>query len=413
MDIDLPIGDGYDLPDPDTVLQPGAIDRFRTPTSSEAVALNTSPSAVAPFQRNPRIPKIIPLDAATELTSRDLREWTENYLQNMAEKAAASLRGRAPSLAKRNAHEWTLGGGIASIATGSQRIVPSPLNIFHGALLYEAIAGVPLYPSGIKRPLDDTGVQALDLERHVRPRMDEEEQVGRGEDVGLIGEGMLLPSDEVEMLRETAEGLEDVSSAMPWNITASIRGSSAARQRLGSVSGLPFSQLRESVPGSRGQRLVSASPLSGRGAQAGLVATDVEHFEALTSDQSHRGDLGGPTSVGYDDFETYVRAAEAETRTAAQLSWQKGTLDQESNNFRDFLEHAIEERRHQMNQSSASRSVIDSIAFEELLNPRANSTVVAARALLQILTLASQNMIKATQSEAYGQIELRLAPFLA
>jgi len=410
MDVDLPIDYGYDLPDADTVLPPGAEGQQ---TSPEAVALDASLSTMAPLRRRVRIPRIIPLDTTIELTARDVKEWTENYLTNMAEKNAASSRGRAPALAKRNAYEWTLGGGIASIASGTQPSVTTPLDIFHGALLYEAITGIPWYPSGVKRSLDDADDEALDVERQVRPRTGDKEQTGHGMVVDPMDDGILLPGDEVEMPRETVEGLEDISSAMPWNITTSIRGSSAARQRLGSVSGLPFSQLRESIAGSRGQRLVSASPLSGRGGPTGLHSAAMEHFEGFTSDQGFAGDLGVSTFVGRDDFEIHDPAEEVDTLMATQPSWEKGILDPESSNFRDFLRHAIEERRDQIDQSGASPTRIDSISFEDLLNPATNSTVVAAHALLHVLSLVSKNIVSATQTEAYGPIELKIVDFSA
>ena len=407
MNFDLPIEYGYDLPDADTVLPPGAEGRQ---TSPEAVVLDASPSTIAPLRRRARIPRIIPLDTAIELTARDVKEWTENYLVNMAEKNAASLRGRAPALAKRNAYEWTLGRGIASIASGTQPIA-TPLDVFHGDLLYESITGIALYPSGVKRTFDDAGDETLDVERQVRPRTGDEEQTGHDMVIDPMDNGIRLPGDEVEMPRETVEGLEDVSSAMPWNITTSIRGSSAARQRLGSISGLPFSQLRESMAGSRGQRLVSASPLSGRGGPTGLHSAAMEHFEGFTSDQGFAGDLGVSAFVGQDDFEIYGRPEDVDTPTAAQASWQKGILDQESSNFRDFLKHTIEERRDQIDQSGASPTRIDSIPFEDLLNPASNSTVVAAHALLHVLSLVSKNMVSATQTEAYGLIELKIVDF--
>ena len=92
--------------------------------------------------------------------------------------------------------------------------------------------------------------------------------------------------EDVELPRDAPSALDDqqVFSAMPWNISASIRGSSAVPRSgrfgmSGSVGGLSTQR--------RGSRMVSASPLKGRGQPGGL--------DALKSFDSE-------ADYGFDDF---------------------------------------------------------------------------------------------------------------
>lgn len=394
MDVDLLIGDGYDLPEPESVLPSGV---HRQPARISPVAMEEEPSSsvTAPLRRRARVPKIIPLDTTMELRNRDLMEWNTNYLNNMAEKNRESLKIRAPIQAKKNAYQWILDGGIANVGRGvDTSSIAAPLSVFHGSRLYEMITGLAMCPTGEKRPLEDTGDETTDLERRVRPRSDDEDEIGRRVGMELGDEGILMLGDDVEIPREGPEGLEDISSAMPWNITASFRGSSVARQPLVSIA----------AAGPR-RRGVSASPLTAPARPSHLQPTisAAEAGEGFTSDQAFAGDLGGP-----GEFELYGPAAEVDTQTAAQHSWQRDILDQESSNFHDFLEHAVEERRNRMEQGELSMEDYDSIYFEDLLPPSANSRIVAAQALLHVLSLASKNIITATQPEPYGPIELQL-----
>lgn len=399
MDIKFPIGDGYDLPEAET-LSPSRLHPQPARTSSAANEDDPSPSVAAPLRRRVRAPKIILLDTAVELRNRDLTQWDTNYLNNMAEKNRESLKIRAPIQAKKNAYQWTLGGGIANVKKSvDTSFVAAPLDVFYSSRLYEMITGLAMYPSGEKRTLEDTGHGITDFERRVRPRPDDENEVSRRAEMALENEGIQLLGNDIEMPREGPEGLEDVSSAMPWNITASFRGSSLARQPSGSVVVVPPSR-----------RAVSASPLTGRDRPSHLqpIITAAGAGQGFTSDQAFAGDFGGS-----DEFGLYGPAAGVDTQTAAQHSWQRDILDQESRNFRNFLEHTITERQNRTEQGEIPLEDDDSIEFEDLLPPASNSGIVAAQALLHVLSLASKNIITAQQPKAYGPIELRLMSSIA
>jgi meiotic recombination protein REC8 len=395
MDVDLlPVGDGYNLPEPETLL---LSEGLATPVrrTSSAIIIEKSPSLeVAPLRRKVRVAKIIPLDTRMELSNNDLIRWNTNYLSNMADKNRESYAKKALIQAKKNAHEWTLGGGIAAVAARAKTSkVTTHLDIFAGATLYEMITGFQLSPTGKKRSRESEAEDAVDSERRGRPRFEDEDQIGRGADVELVDEGLQMHSD-VEMPREAVEGMEDISSVMPWNITASIRGSSVVRPPPGSRAG------------SQGRfRIISASPLTGRSRPSGLDPIMVEEEEGDTSDSGVGEDvaLGG---ISENEFEKSGPAAHVDKQTTTRHSWQQDVIDQESINFREFVEHAIEEKRRAQGLGSPKEG-LNMIDFDELLPPKSNSRVVAAQAFLHVLSLASKNMIMAVQKEAYGSIDLR------
>ena len=395
MDIDLPpIGDGYNLPEAETLLLSGGLTPPVRQTSS-SIAIEKSPSPeVAPLRRGVRVAKIIPLDTRMELGNNDLIGWNTNYLSNMADKNRENYTKKAPIQAKKNAHQWTLGGGIAAVAGRTKTSkVTTQLDMLAGATLYEMITGFQLSPVGKKRSRESGGEDATDSERRGRRRLDDEDQIGRGADIELVGEALPMHSD-VEMPREAVEGMEDISSAMPWNITASIRGSSVARPPPGSRAG------------SQGRfRIISASPLTGRNRPSGLDPIVVEEEEGDTSDYGVREDvaLGG---ISENESEKYGPATLVDKQTTARHSWQQDVIDQESRNFQEFVERAIEEKRRTQGLGSPEEGFI-MIDFYELLPPESNSRIIAAQAFLHVLSLASKSMIIAVQKAAYEPIGLQ------
>src|SRR5579871_4447417 len=237
MDADLsPIGDGHHLPKAETLLFSRGLP-LPTRQTSSAIAIEESPSELAPLRRRVRVAKTIPLDTRMELSNRDLIDWNTNYLNNMADKNKENYTKKAAIQAKKNAHEWILGGGIAHVASGAKTSrVMTHLDMFAGATLYEMTTGLQLYPTAKKRSRESEAEDTADSERCLRPRLEGEERIRSDVDIELVGEGLQVLSD-VEMPREAAEAMEDVSSVMPWNITLSIRGSSVMRPPPGSRAG--------------------------------------------------------------------------------------------------------------------------------------------------------------------------------
>jgi hypothetical protein len=348
---------------------------------------DTSSTAAAPQRRKTRVPKVIPLDRNIELRNRDLLAMNTGYTTHMAEDWKRITTSKATVQAKKNADYWLLGKGIAGVGDGLGRFgTRGPLaEMWSGDNLYLILTGRERIAKGKKRESEgeDSGV-----ERRVRPRLDDDQPDF------LRGDDTLMGEYEMEVGREGQEPLEDISSVMPWNISASIRGSSVARAAAG-VAGFPGA-----VAGSltrHGGRIVSASPLLERGVPAA---------EGLTSDAAGFNDFGG--LVGEDEFEIYGPGAGVDTQTAGQSQWQKAVLDLESNNFLDFFGNAVDEKRATAETAGLDTEDINDIEFEELLPPETNSRTVAAQAFLHVLTLGTKNLIRVTQNEAFFSIALRV-----
>ena len=204
---------------------------------------------------------------------------------------------------------------------------------------------------------------------------------------------------------------------MPWNISA------RSRSRVGSLS----SRQQGQQPQRRGSRVVSASPLLGRGS-AVLPPSRAGSIGSVIRPRSAQ--VGGVSSsdhdAGYDDgfalpapgsdkqiaasafdpeFEQYGPAAAVDTQTAAASQWVRERLDIESNNFLEFVKTAAVERQ----TKAIERGEDDpgqQITFEELLPPESNSRIVAAQGLLHVLVLATRGVLNVGQEEAFEDITL-------
>src|ERR1700760_2899406 len=247
MELGLPqVGDGYDMEMEDAT---SSTSQIQQSSSTSFVVSHESEEMVAVPLRRTRVPKSIPADTTLELRNRNMIEQNHKYIENMRLQQKEHLLRLLSRQAKRNADYFILGRGINSSGKFVFSHTVNPLSMFCGNRLYEWATGKQLPLSNPKRGLED-----LDIEpRRVRARQDDFE-FGRADEPDDYN-FTALPDDEVELPRERAVDLTDISSVMPWNISASLRGSSA--YRVGSAL-LPSSATRRS-------RLVSASPLHGRG----------------------------------------------------------------------------------------------------------------------------------------------------
>ncbi len=183
----------------------------------------------------------------------------------------------------------------------------------------------------------------------------------------------------------------------------------------GSLGGFPtsvggpssiYGQDQGSLP-RRISRLTSASPLLGRGRVSGL-----ERLSSIEIEEE-AGLLGGRLTsddyAGGDDYQLYGPGAAVDTQTAAQSQWMRATLDQESFNFLEFVKVGIADEQQRLpHEVEGERAREGSVVFEKLLPPTENSKVVAAQALLHTLALATKNLLKVEQAEAYGEIRMSL-----
>ncbi|KAL8716156.1 MAG: hypothetical protein Q9220_000061 [cf. Caloplaca sp. 1 TL-2023] len=399
-----------------------------TPIRTQAPAVphndSSSETAFALRQRRERQPRVLPYDLTQELRNANLTQWNNNYVANMQQVKKSKLEHKTVRTAKHNAASWVFGAGIGGVGHGiGASGVKGPLaELFAGDALMRSLTGDPRSTESRKRGRsEDLANVSNSEERRVRMREGDEER-GRGENLNLEDgdDAMILPGGEaIEMGRHALPALEDTSQ-FPWNRSASARDSRQGSDLGGpgfgssvggfSVSGgLPSSLPNIRRPGSmdrRASRIISASPLAGRGQ---------EHYEDLDIPQLDDDELlGGPSgSIAGDDFQLYGPAANVDTQTAVQSQWIRTTLDTESNNFLGYIQAKIADKAAQdaEDEDGLSINVAASklVSFEELLPPSQNSNIVAAQALHHVLALATKDLIKVDQKEDYGIINLRLA----
>lgn len=207
LDLDLPqIDDDIVLPDaeafPRTAPQAPAGSGILGSSSGVSREQESSESADAPLQRKSRAPKTLPVDAWQELHNSDLTRWKTDYLSNMAEATAAKTSHKAPFLAKKNAAFWVVGAGIGGVGAGlGSSKLQSPLDIFAGDSMMEALTGVTISVAGQKRGRDDEEEHDSDSEaRRVRIRDGDRDQIGRRDDAMLDDDGtMIIAADDVSI----------------------------------------------------------------------------------------------------------------------------------------------------------------------------------------------------------------------
>ncbi|KAJ5358184.1 hypothetical protein N7541_005342 [Penicillium brevicompactum] len=331
--------------------------------------------------RRARKPKELFTDGATALRNLDLAQWNNEYVSNMADARKQKQQNKIPTISKKNAAFWVFGRGIGGVGTGlGKRREPHPLNQFSGEELLNAVCGHKRQPKRSHSP-DDS-------ERRVRTRSEE-----------LSRENIDRLNMDVEIGRDAPSSiLDDRSSQMPWNITASIK-SSLRPHRLGSVS--------ESSRKGR-SRLASASPLAGRGYRD---IEDIDFGEDLDLTRYLEDELA-------TDRE-HISSISPGKRSMIERA--KANLDRESLNFYEFMKLkmgiASDQSPHGDVMNLTSR--LDSITFESLMPTVSTTRAVATQALVNVLTLATRGVVRIHQDRSgtgalgancsYGDIKLRLA----
>lgn len=386
----------------------------------------TSSTAGAPMHRKRHAARIIPLDQTMELRNSDLSRWNTEYLQNMAEATRIKIQHKAITQAKKNAEFWIWGSGIGNIGRRfGYSEAKTPLDMFYGDALFQALTGIKRAAmAGQKRDRDGGIDEATEGEsRRIRRRSDED-QVSRGNDMEL-DEGVFAPmGDEyVEIPRDAPSALDghQLFSAMPWNISASIRGSSVTRGRSALPSGFPTSAGGPSSLGGllgslgrRGSRTVSASPLHGRGQPGSLEA--LRSLEGEDEFGILGGDDFGYLGAGAEDPDLYANPPPIEPQTSQKI---RDALDAEGINFLAFVHDGIQEKRKRLQEEleadflqEEAAADLDEVLFEELLPPLTNMRVVAAQALLHALSLATKSLLTVRQDEHFGEIGLRIVEII-
>lgn len=367
-------------------------------------------TATAP-QRRARPARPMQIDQRTELQNKDLGDWNTNYLDNMAQ-LEQTKQSRATAQGKKNAAFWVLRQGIGGVqANFGEDREPHPLAVFSGKDLLDALLG----PNGQRSPTSSKRARSSspssEDERRVRARYEDDENVGRGapedgqimsldDDQGIMGQGEEY-NPESEVGRRAGSSIPDMASLLPWNRSASRHGSAqpllGAGLGVSSSAGGPGSGMRfgpGNVMAGRRSRLVSSSPLGGKGGQF----LDLDDLHDLAAQQMADDDT---PILDADAFEQYGPAAAVDTQTAAQSQWMRSTLENEAQNFLGFVEAQLIER-------GEDGQLAESVTLDQLLPPAENSGVVAAQALLHVLALTTKGLLKVQQEEDFGEIVLKV-----
>lgn len=305
-------------------------------------------------------------DGVTTLRNTDLSRWNNEYQANMVLAAKQKEQNRMPTTAKKNAAYWVFGKGIAAvgIGLGAQRAV-HPLKCFSGEDLYNTFFEESEQRQKHARPIAESDTE--EEARTVRARTEQREE----------------PMD-VEVGRHAPSSvLDDHSSQMPWNITASIQGSRRGL-RLGSVSELSNA--------SRRGRLTSASPLAGRGylgprERGNSFSLDIPaNADDELEDLEITRYLEGELAADREDISVI------EDRQAYEEARIRKELDQESLNFWNFIKDDFKQFHTDKRQ------------FAQLLPPKETSRTVATQGFMNLLTLATKGAIRVGQdpSKDYG-----------
>ncbi|KAK5191161.1 R8 protein [Exophiala xenobiotica] len=389
-------------------------------TSSARPSEDRSETIEAP-QRRARQAKALQPDQRTELSNRELSEWNQNYLANMAVALKAKQNHASHFESKKNAEFWVLRQGLGNVeANFGEDRTPHPLATFSGHSLWDLLRGLS---TGTKRTRSSSPVDGEEDEeaRRVRARTTSDEGVARGQagenSMFDNDDGLMLQDDDLnlesEVGRHAPPSLPDHSSGMPWNVSAS-RHSSA--QPLGSGPVARLSSSIGGVPGGmelgppsslgrRGSRFTSASPLLGRGLSLSRIGS--QEPSHLTSNEDEFADLDAQLGLDTNpDFELYGPAANVDTQTAAQSQWVASALENEANDFLNFVQTRIAEDADDGQGDDEGMIESNTITFDELLPPTQNSQIVGAQGLLHVLALATKGLLEVHQAEPFGAIEI-------
>lgn len=174
---------------------PGAAPELGSVKSSSSVGLEEEPSsesAEAPQRRRPKAAKVLTMDVAQGLRNADLAQWNNEYLENMVVAARAKQQHKLPSQSKKIAAFWVTGSGIGGVGSGvGTSKLRTPLEMFAGDKLMEALTGIENTAAGRKRPRSGEEDGSDSEERRVKAREADYTQVGRGDGLAIDDDSAL------------------------------------------------------------------------------------------------------------------------------------------------------------------------------------------------------------------------------
>ena len=200
--------------------------------------------------------------------------------------------------------------------------------------------------------------------------------------------------------------MSDRPSSMPWNISATRR--SAARYGSISIGGVTSSLGGADQGGMdvgsfpslnrRRSRMMSSSPLGGRGTSIGRISQlEIPKYQNTAQEAEGDGDGGRgrrSASVASGNF----------PRVPVDSQVIIAALDVESHNFLEFISADIDAA----NKGAEFGEEVTTTSFERLLPPADHSKDVAAQAFLHVLSLATKSLIEIKQEQEIGDILINM-----
>lgn len=207
------------------------------------------------------------VDLKTELSSKDIKSWNENYLGNMniarKETQLTKAKKSAKKIGSALVLEWGIGGKIGN---------PILNALYSGKAIISAIEGTPWVNEEQKiRGKNGKGsIKELKLEEELSRARDEgrhlEEKV---EDIGFGNEENNTTMREEGNVSEIGRDAPDVGSGggheFPWNVAGSRAGSMISTDNIFSAGAMPSSSLGGQRFADFSSRRGSASPLAMKG----------------------------------------------------------------------------------------------------------------------------------------------------
>lgn len=158
-------------------------------------------AAEAPLRHRHRARRELPWDEINELRNTDLARWNNGYVENMMANNESKLHKKSSKHSKKNAIHWVYGSGIGGVGSGvGWPKLKSPLCMFAGDSLMEALTGAASSIRGRKRPRDEDSDSESGSERR-RVRLEEaDNEFPRG----------------YEILMNDDEALADLAGEVKW-----------------------------------------------------------------------------------------------------------------------------------------------------------------------------------------------------
>ena len=351
-------------------------------------------AASLPRERKPRV--YFEAEGVTRIPRDVFQSWSDNYVENQKQilekrehkrRLAVTLRR-----AEQNAFITVFGRGINDVGLLDAGFRRNPdkvhplAEMFAGVALRDSLMGDPAEqgdaPRGRRQRSSSEvlgGDDGNEGGRRVRPRIDDGEQVGRGQPAEDERSPMFVDA-AVEMGRDPGSILSD-QPALPWNRQSSAVPSSAK----GSAQ-KPAAAARQD----------QSSPLAGRRS----ILPDIERFSDNAAPVFGSDGAADPDLAMFDDSEPSFNIARGTSSQAPGVG-----LDLDDRRFMDFVVSVARDKGVYKAENNGDGRYW--IQFDDLLGPEDSKPAVATQAFYHVLTLVSKTLLAVEQDDTpFGKISI-------